>query len=66
MQNHGVKLPKLSGVLPVSGVKVSQLHNYTSYSKIAETLNRRQMPARVDPTPHDFNWLTTVLSVTFF
>ena len=26
--------------------------------------NRRQMPVRVDPTPHNFNWLTLTTFTT--
>ena len=43
-QNRGVESPKLSGVSPVSSVKVSQFNNYTSYSTIAETLIKQVFP----------------------
>ena len=43
-ENRGVESPKLSGVIPVSSVKVSQFNNYTSFSTIAETLIKQMFP----------------------
>ena len=43
-KNSGVETPKLSGFIPVSSLKVSQLNNNTSFSTLAETLIKQVFP----------------------
>ena len=43
-QHWGVESPKLSGFIPVSSLKVSQLNNNTSFSTLAETLIKQVFP----------------------
>ena len=44
-QNQGVESPKLSGVIAVSSVKLSQFKSSTFFSAIAETLVKQEFPA---------------------
>ena len=44
-QNQGVESPKLSGVIAVSSVKLSQFESSTFFSAIAETRIKKEFPA---------------------